>query len=251
MPPVLPIITSLIDSAGIEFYVQGEEALSLIPVGGAGSAVGRASLGAIVHVHAEDAPSVRALLEEIRGELPRPGGSRRVRPRSTRLASIPSRRKRRLGPIPAPTLPGTRPMSYPAEGGCLCGAVRYRLVGPPLASRHCHCENCRRASGAGVLTWITVRQADFEWLQDEPKRYAYSSPHYPAAVERWFCATCGSQLGWHCEDDGTVDLTAGSLDDPSLAEPSRHVFTHGQVPWIDFRDDLPRFKTRPTAEGDS
>ena len=61
---VLPIVTSLIESAGIEYFVQGAEALSLIPVGAAGSAVSRASLGAIVHVHEEDAASVREILAD-------------------------------------------------------------------------------------------------------------------------------------------------------------------------------------------
>ena len=61
---VLPIVTSLIESAGIEYFVQGAEALSLIPVGAAGSAVSRASLGAIVHVHEKDAASVREILAE-------------------------------------------------------------------------------------------------------------------------------------------------------------------------------------------
>jgi len=59
---VLPIVTALIESAGIEYFVQGAEALSLIPVGAAGSSVSRASLGAIVHVHEEDAASVREIL---------------------------------------------------------------------------------------------------------------------------------------------------------------------------------------------
>ncbi len=61
---VLPIVTALIESAGIEYFVQGAEALSLIPVGAAGSSVSRASLGAIVHVHEEDAASVREILAE-------------------------------------------------------------------------------------------------------------------------------------------------------------------------------------------
>ncbi len=61
---VLPVVKSLLDSAGIEYFVQGEEALGLIPVGAAGSAVSRASLGAIVHVREEDAASVREMLAD-------------------------------------------------------------------------------------------------------------------------------------------------------------------------------------------
>lgn len=63
---LLPIVTSLLESAGIDYYVQGEEALGLIPVGPMGSAVSRASLGAIVHVHEEDADSVREMLAQVR-----------------------------------------------------------------------------------------------------------------------------------------------------------------------------------------
>lgn len=67
---ILPIVTSLIESAGIEYFVQGEGALGLIPVGAAGSAVSRASLGAIVHVREEDAASVREILADAeRGTL--------------------------------------------------------------------------------------------------------------------------------------------------------------------------------------
>ncbi len=138
-------------------------------------------------------------------------------------------------------------MSFPTEGGCLCGAVRYRLSAAPLASMHCHCANCRKASGAAMLTWLTVGKADFEWLGEEPRRYRYESEHYPEPVERWFCSDCGSQLGWHCEANQTVDLTAGSLDDPNLIEPEYHVFVRGQVRWMEIDDELPRYETRSSS----
>ena len=39
------------------------------------------------------------------------------------------------------------------EGGCLCGAVRYRAFWPAYGITHCHCQTCRRASGAPFVTW--------------------------------------------------------------------------------------------------
>ena len=69
-----------------------------------------------------------------------------------------------------------------------------------------------------------------------------------APVERLFCGACGSQLGWRCVDGGTVDLTAGSLDDPDLIEPQRHVFVRGKVRWLHTDDDLPGFATTPRDE---
>jgi len=72
-PMILPIVTSLIESAGIEYFVQGEEALGLVPIGAMAGSVSRASLGAIVHVNDKDAASVREMLAEIKegaAELP-------------------------------------------------------------------------------------------------------------------------------------------------------------------------------------
>lgn len=71
---ILPIVTSLLDSAGVEYFVQGEGALGLIPVGAMGSSVARASLGVIVHVHEDDADSVREMLAEVKEHTADPGG---------------------------------------------------------------------------------------------------------------------------------------------------------------------------------
>ena len=139
-------------------------------------------------------------------------------------------------------------MSFPAEGGCLCGKVRYRVSAESTLVNYCHCANCRKASGAPVLVWAGFKNEDFEWLGEEPARYRYESEHYPAPVERLFCASCGSHLVLKCEAfEGEVDVTAGSLDDPELARPELHLFARGQLSWLHLADDLPRHETRKTS----
>ena len=63
-----------------------------------------------------------------------------------------------------------------AEGGCLCGAVRYRVRGEPLSSGVCHCRSCRRTSGSPMLPWVTFLNAQFEVIQGRPAEYQSSAP---------------------------------------------------------------------------
>ena len=54
------------------------------------------------------------------------------------------------------------------EGGCHCGALRYRLEGTLTDVAHCHCTICRRVSGGLVVTWLTLPRTGFQWLSGEP-----------------------------------------------------------------------------------
>ena len=43
-------------------------------------------------------------------------------------------------------------------GNCLCDSVRFQFELPSLFAGHCHCSMCRRAHGAGYVTWVGVRE---------------------------------------------------------------------------------------------
>ena len=49
------------------------------------------------------------------------------------------------------------------DGGCLCGATRYKVSGDPLRVLYCHCDDCRRAIGAPVLSSVAFNKADIDW----------------------------------------------------------------------------------------
>ena len=57
------------------------------------------------------------------------------------------------------------------EGGCLCGAVRYRIQDEPLSSGTCQCGTCRKASAAAIVPWIAVDSAHFAFTKDRPTEY--------------------------------------------------------------------------------
>jgi hypothetical protein len=129
------------------------------------------------------------------------------------------------------------------EGGCLCGAVRYRSTAGPLRCMICHCEYCRKHSGAPILSFVHFPVASFTWVSGEPRRYR--SSRY---AERGFCAHCGSTLSMHEEVlADRVQVTLGSLDHPERVRPQDHVWVRSRIPWFQVADELPRFERSSTA----
>lgn len=123
------------------------------------------------------------------------------------------------------------------EGGCYCGAVRYRVSGTPSNTMICHCRSCRRMSAAPVMPWLTFRKEEFELLRGQPAKFCSSEP-----VTRCFCATCGTPLSYeHRNNAATLDLTTCSLDDPNAFAPTHHSWLSDDLTWVRFGDGLPGF----------
>ncbi|SHI80083.1 GFA family protein [Wenxinia saemankumensis] len=132
-------------------------------------------------------------------------------------------------------------MTGPAlTGHCLCGAVTFRAEGPPLWCGHCHCESCRRHTGAAMATFVRVRRAGLEI--DGPVASYASSP----GRTRSHCGTCGSPLAflWDERPD-SVDLMAALLDDAGSVTPTSHDFVEERIAWM---HPLPEVATPPTRK---
>ena len=128
------------------------------------------------------------------------------------------------------------------EGGCLCGAVRYRVDGQPFDAGYCHCSMCRKASGAPVVAWASARQADFEFTAGEPRRFRSSE-----RVERAYCGGCGAQLLFdNLAEPQTIDFAIATLDDPDAVAPTFHIYDANRIAWFETQDDLPRHKAGRT-----
>ncbi len=124
------------------------------------------------------------------------------------------------------------------DGGCFCGAIRYQIAGSPRRVANCHCEHCRRTSGAPFLTWVEVDPSRFRFVSGTPSRYE-SRPR----VTRQCCPSCGTQLTYqHADEPDIVDVTACSLDAPDAVTPEDHIWCDRMVPWIKLADGLPRYK---------
>jgi hypothetical protein len=128
-------------------------------------------------------------------------------------------------------------MTMEATGGCLCGAVRYRVHGPARTSL-CHCRSCRLATGGPSLAWAIFDEGNVTFERGAPAIYE-SSP----GVERGFCAQCGTSLTYRrANRPGLFDVTTASLDDPEVFPPSKEIWVSERLSWITHNSSLPQFE---------
>ena len=130
------------------------------------------------------------------------------------------------------------------EGGCACGAMRYRLAEAPLIVHACHCHDCQRLSGSAFVVniWIERRfvEASAAPLRSVLLTAGSGKPH-----EVFSCAQCGTALWskYHAAPGDTVLLRAGTLDHPEAARPDVHIFTRSKMPWLDLPAGTPAFES--------
>jgi len=128
-----------------------------------------------------------------------------------------------------------------ATGQCHCGAIHYSM---PTAVEHhalCHCQDCRRHSGAPMVGWALVGRDALE-LTGEPKTYA-SSEH----GRRLFCGDCGTSLFYTNEAifPGQIDVQTATLDDPDLIPAQAQIQTAERIGWMEKLDQMPVFERYP------
>lgn len=115
--------------------------------------------------------------------------------------------------------------AFPVEGGCVCGAVRYRLSGRPRTLYACYCHDCQRFSGGAHSMSMPVAAADVTLLAGETARYDKTADS-GRIVAVHFCARCATRL-WHApsRSPDVLNLKPGTLDDTSWIVPVAHVWT--------------------------
>ena len=130
-------------------------------------------------------------------------------------------------------------------GGCLCGAIRYRLLSEPFDPGYCHCRMCQLSSGSPVTVFASVPRADFRIERGAPARRTSSD-----IGERWFCRDCGTPLAMIVGyDPESIDFTVVTLDDSIDLPPTFHIWRESRIGWFDTIDALPRHEQAEAATG--
>jgi hypothetical protein len=132
-------------------------------------------------------------------------------------------------------------MTETREGGCACGAVRYRLASEPLFVNCCHCLNCQRQTGSAFVINMLIEADRVELLAGEP--VAIDVPRDDGSAQRIYrCPECQVALYSDYGAPQVLFVRAGTLDDPSTVSPDAHIFTTSKREWVTLPDDVPSFE---------
>ena len=129
------------------------------------------------------------------------------------------------------------------EGGCLCGAVRYRASGRPRYQAACHCRFCQHITGSGFLVEAVFLKENVSFTRGTPKVYAYKSPAHGRTMHPQFCPECGVTVGLTMERFPQVQaIFGGTFDEPGWFAMEKHIFTNQALPWMGYSENMDIFE---------
>ncbi|MER2538254.1 MAG: GFA family protein [Azonexus sp.] len=129
------------------------------------------------------------------------------------------------------------------KGSCLCGTIEYQIDGELGPIVYCHCSRCRKATGSAFTAVSPVASSDFQIVKGSEYLRSYRSE---SGFHRAFCGNCGSPIIGKRESlPETVRVRVGTLDTPSYAKVSSHIFVGSKAEWENIPDDAPQYQEHP------
>jgi hypothetical protein len=132
-------------------------------------------------------------------------------------------------------------VSVALEGGCACGAVRYRLKSEPLFVHCCHCLNCQRQTGSAFVINVLIEADRVEVLAGDPQ--PVDVPRDRGKQTIWRCPTCQVALYSKYTSARVRFVRAGTLDEPASVAPDVHIYTRSKLPWVTLPESVPAYKS--------
>jgi hypothetical protein len=119
------------------------------------------------------------------------------------------------------------------EGGCVCGAVRYRTEGMPVRTPVCHCQACQKPTGSAFGVGAYFKAEQVHLLGGELRTYEHASDESRRWLRFEFCPKCGTQVTWTLEAmPGVRAVGLGTFDDPKWLKPNRFGWYRSAHAWV-------------------
>ena len=112
------------------------------------------------------------------------------------------------------------------EGGCQCGAVRFRTTATPVRVLACHCHTCKQRTGSPYGVGLYFNEDEVEFTKGELKTFEFHSSESGRWLRNQFCADCGCTVSWILEmRPGLRAIAGGNYDDANWFDIQAHIWT--------------------------
>ena len=137
----------------------------------------------------------------------------------------------------------------PHAGGCLCGSARYQLTAHPIAVNACHCNACKKLTGATNLLMLLGERGAFSFTGEVARYRRRADSGREIDIVR--CANCGVRM-WHepLSAPNLIFVAAGTLDDPTWAVPASHIWVENASAGVLIHDDALVIQGQPANRED-
>lgn len=131
------------------------------------------------------------------------------------------------------------------KGGCLCGSIRYASADQPALIAACHCTHCQKQSGSAFSVNLVMSSAGVQ-LTGSTLATFNDVGGSGLSVRRHFCRDCGSPIFTELDAmPGVAVLKAGTLDEPSWAQPQLNLWCQSALPWVSMAKGAAQFAQNP------
>ena len=80
------------------------------------------------------------------------------------------------------------------------------------------------AVGSSFVSWAVISLQDLNHNGELPTIHVTDEK-----VERSFCSKCGSSISYFQRDGDSIDITVGTMDNPSSVKPSKHIWDRKRI----------------------
>ncbi|ANQ21846.1 aldehyde-activating protein [Vibrio natriegens] len=129
------------------------------------------------------------------------------------------------------------------KGSCLCGRVKFEIIGEFQSFFLCYCTRCQKDTGSAHAANLFAQDSKLVWAQGETYVKTYQHPH--TLHSKSFCQNCGSTLPTVAENIQCIVTPAGSLDGPVPISPTAKIFVGSCANWTKNLSQVPSFEQLP------
>lgn len=135
------------------------------------------------------------------------------------------------------------------DGGCACGAIRYRVCGEPIFGTVCHCTFCQRRLASAFAVMATFPEESVQIIRGEPADCEHRSDVSGRWLRMSFCRSCGTTVSHSAEiRPGMRTVAAGTFDDPRWFRVDRHIWVQSKLPWVSIPAGVERHEQAYVAQ---